>query len=48
VRSADHHDEQSRADSGADAGAPPDAQHGFNNTLGLLTFFVVSPVHGFW
>jgi membrane protease YdiL (CAAX protease family) len=22
--------------------------HGFNNTLGFLTFFFVGPVHGFW
>jgi membrane protease YdiL (CAAX protease family) len=22
--------------------------HGFNNTIGLIAFFVVGPVHGFW
>ena len=26
----------------------PVLAHGFNNTLGLLTFFVVGPVYGFW
>ncbi len=26
----------------------PMLAHGFNNTLGLATFFVVGPVHGFW
>ena len=22
--------------------------HGFNNTLGFITFFMVGPVYGFW
>jgi membrane protease YdiL (CAAX protease family) len=22
--------------------------HGFNNTLGLMTFFLIGPVYGFW
>ena len=26
----------------------PVLAHGFNNTLGLVTFFVVGPVYGFW
>ena len=26
----------------------PVLAHGFNNTLGLATFFVVGPVYGFW
>lgn len=26
----------------------PILAHGFNNTLGFITFFLVGPVHGFW
>ena len=26
----------------------PVLAHGFNNTLGLLTFFMIGPVYGFW
>jgi membrane protease YdiL (CAAX protease family) len=26
----------------------PVLAHGFNNTLGLLTFFLIGPVYGFW
>jgi CAAX protease family protein len=26
----------------------PVLAHGFNNTLGLLTFFLIGPVHGLW
>jgi len=26
----------------------PILAHGFNNTLGFVTFFLVGPVHGFW
>ena len=26
----------------------PILAHGFNNTLGFITFFLVGPVHGLW
>jgi membrane protease YdiL (CAAX protease family) len=26
----------------------PVLAHGFNNTIGLVTFFLVGPVHGLW
>jgi membrane protease YdiL (CAAX protease family) len=26
----------------------PVLAHGFNNTLGFITFFLVGPVHGLW
>lgn len=26
----------------------PVLAHGFNNTLGFVTFFLVGPVHGLW